>query len=849
MNRILSFLMGRLLKQAAPADEAQSLVDDFGDELDELVRQRGLIRGWGWALAQILLSASTLFRHHILWSFIMLTNYLKTAFRMLKKQKGYSAINILGLSIGMAACMFILFWVQDELSFDRFHRNANRLFLVESEWHYGGETHIWDATPAPLAPALVQDFPDIEAAVRMKSRYGTHVRWGEKAFLENAFYCVSPSFFSVFDFPLISGQPGDWARDPQTLMISQRMAEKYFGQTSPLGQVVEINQKLAFTVRGVFENFPANSHLQIDFIAPFSALGPMNERQLDDWGRFDFLTFVLARDGVTASRLQEQLAGYLKQQRPNADQRLLFTPMTRIHLYSPNGTGNILYVRLFTLIGVVVLLVACINFVNLSTARATLRGREIGVRKVVGAGRRDLIRQLLGESFLFAFIAFFAALVLVCLLLPAFNNLSAKHLDFSRVIQPQILLGLLGIVSAAGLLSGIYPAVYLSAFHPLKTLGQARGGSTSGSALRKVLVVLQFGISIALVIGTLVVGSQIHYIRNKNLGFDKENLVYVPLNRQSLQSVDVLKAELLNHPAILKIAATDQVPVNQGNFTTISRWDGNDGEKRVMFHGMSADIDYFDLMGMTLVEGRGFSEERSEPDIVVNQEAVRRMGLEFPVGKKMAYWSSAGRIVGVVKDFHFKPLRDEIMPLFISFEPRRYNKLLFRIQGGQVPQALEAIETAMKRVAPDYPFTYHFLDQRIDAMYRTETRTGAILNALTALIIMTSCMGLFGLAAFTAQRRTKEIGIRKTLGASVPGISMLLAGEFIRLVVLANVLAWPLGYLAMHRWLQNFTYKIALNPWYFVGSALVALVIAVLTVSAQSVKAGLSNPVESLKVE
>jgi len=832
----------------SPAAHRQSLLGDVEEDLDDVVSQRGWGRAGFWVIMQLFLSIVVVLSHHFLWSWSMFKNYLKIAVRNLQKHKGYSLINILGLSLGMATCIFILLWVQDELSYDRFHANAERIYLVESEWMYNGELNIWDATPAQLAPAMEADFPEVESAVRMKQRYRTHVQTGKTAFEENDFFCVSPSFFTVFDDALLSGNASTLYEDPFTLMLSASAAQKYFGTTDVVGRVLQINQKLAFTVKGVFANFPDNSHLHIDFIAPFDALHAMGE-DLSDWGRFDFRTYLLVQEGLTAAQVNAKMRDYYQTHSADSGTKLRYTPLTRIHLYSANGSGSILYVRLFSLIALVVLVVACINFVNLSTARATLRCREVGVRKVVGAQRPDLIRQLMGESLVFTLMAFMAAALLVLLLLPGFNGLAGKALTLATLASLPILLGMAGIVLAAALLSGIYPALYLSAFEPLKTLRRSRGSAAGGKRLRQVLVVIQFAVSIALVVGTLVIGSQIRYIRNKNLGFDKENLIYVSLNRQSRQYVDRLKAELSGHPAILKIAATDQVPVNQGNYSILSRWDGNTAQKRVMFHGMSVDENYFDLMGMTLVEGEGFSRERGVKGMVVNQEAVRQMGLESPLGTEVQYWRSSARIAGVVQDFHFKPLRDDILPLFIIYEPRRFNKLIFKVRGEAIPEALAAMEAAVTRVAPDYPFAYHFLDDRIDAMYKAEIRTGGILNAFTALIILTSCMGLFGLAAFTAQRRTKEIGIRKTLGASVSGVSLLLAREFIVLVGLANLAAWPLGYVAMHRWLQNFTYKIDLNLWYFAGSAAAALLIALLTVSLQAVKAALANPVESLRLE
>ncbi|MFQ5629018.1 MAG: ABC transporter permease [bacterium] len=501
------------------------------------------------------------------------------------------------------------------------------------------------------------------------------------------------------------------------------------------------------------------------------------------------------------------------------------------------------------MIGFIVLCVACINFINLSTARSAQRGKEIGVRKVIGARKADLVHQLFGESILMTFLAFVLALVLVVLFLSPFNELSGKHFTIGAALNRETVFGLFAIMVVASIFSGGYPALYLSSFEPIKVLKGSLHEGLNDSLLRKILVTVQFSVSIILIICAIVIMNQIGFIRNKKLGFDKEHLVYVNLTGEARLNIDVLKAEVLKHPNVIGAAAADRGPVNQGNFTTINKWEGKSSDDALIFNVMSIDHEYLDLLGLKIVQGRKFSKKFSQNGLIVNEEAIRQMGMDSPIGKRLEYWSESNIISGVVNDYHFKPLHRAITPLIITNDPSKFRVLFVKIRPENVFDTITALRQTFLQIAPDYPFEYHFLDERIDSLYRAEVRTGQIINWFTFLTIFTSCLGLFGLAAFMAQNRTKEIGIRKVLGASVFKIVSLLSTEFAKLVLLANIIAWPIGYFAMRTWLQNYAYRIDLSLRTFVLSASVVLTIALLTVSSQAIKAAIANPVDSLKDE
>jgi putative ABC transport system permease protein len=786
----------------------------------------------------------------------MVNNYLKIALRNIKRHKGYSFINIFGLAIGMAACILILLWVQDELSYDRFHKNSDHLYRVFAEFTYANEN--WAVTPIPLAPVLKDEFPEIVDAVRFRP-YSTLIGKDEKKFNERGAY-VDPSFLTTFDFPLKDGAAKTAFTDPFSIIITEAMAEKYFGEENPIGKTLKINNEFDCKIAGVLRNIPRNSHIRFDFLLPFDIF-LKKDRDLDNWERFHLATYVQLHENVQINEIEAKITGLLNEHNPENDINLHLQPLTRIHLYNLNGGGSIEYVYIFSAIAIFILLIACINFMNLTTARSSTRIKEIGVRKVTGAVKGDFVRQFMGESILLSLVSFIIAINIVYLILPTFNHIAGKMLSLNLTENTNLNFGLLGILFFTSILAGSYPTFYLSAFKPIAIL---KGSSLpifkkdSSASLRKSLVVLQFSISIFLIIATFVISQQLHFIQNKNLGFESEQVLYLPMKGHINQNYEAMKNEILRDKNILQVAATSGMLVDYISSYNGFAWEGKTPDKQLSMVLGSVDQDYIQTLKMEMAEGRSFSRDYpsdATSGFIVNESAVKAMGIESPIGKRFAFegrngWRE-GTIIGVVKDFHFQSLHSEIEPFVMIVEPDRFNYLCLSIKAdyADLSQTLSFIENTWKKFAPGYPFEYIFLDQEFEGMYRSEQQTRKIFSYFTFLAIFISCLGLFGLASFTIERRTKEIGIRKVLGASVPGIVRLLSKEFIILVAISNLIAWPLAYYGTKKWLQNFAYHIDLSWLFFAISGLLALLIAIIVVGFQSLKVAFTNPVESLRYE
>lgn len=829
-------------------DDTDPTSGDLEEMYSDIVQEKGYTKAKFWIWKQVFRSIPVYVYQSIQWGFMMSMHFFQMAFRRIGKQKGYTFINITGLALGLASCVLILLWVTDELSFDRFHEKGDRLYRIDADMSFSGKPTYWSATPAMLSSVLAEEYPEVEAAVTIKRRYRTLFQKDDKSFYEDGFVCASPSIFKMFTIPFIQGEAKSALKDPYSIVINETMHRKYFGDSNPIGQTLQLDQKHEFTVTGVMKDLPSNSHLSLDCIAPFAALKSFGER-LDDWGRYDFLTYILLHDHRLHAGFESKIVHILKRFRENSKVKLMLVPLWRIHLYSKTGHGDINLVMLFSFIGLVVLIVACINFINLATARSMQRVKEIGVRKVVGAQRGDLIRQLMGETFLLTFLSHLFALFIVVSFLPTFNQLSAKTFTLHDIFSMRIMISSVSLVLFTGFLSGLYPAFILSSMKPVAVMkGRARSG-LKDSTLRKVLVTIQFSVSTILIVCTLLIAKQMRYVQNLSMGFDRDHVMTVELNRESRKKVDVLKTALRQTPGVLKVAATDQVPINQGNYTTVTRWEGQVEEKRVQFHVMSIDEDYLGLMGMDMSEGRRFEKGTPESHILVNEAAIQQMGMTDPVGRKLNYWWHEGQIAGVVKDFHYKPVRYPVRPLIIRYAKDAYNKLVVKLHPNEIFQTMQSIERIIGEAAPDHPFVYHFLDERIDALYRSERRVGMIVQSFAGITIFISCLGLLGLVAYTAQAKTKEIGIRKVLGASVSNIVSLLSQQFMRWVLVSNLFAWPIGYYVMSRWLNGYVYRTAIGWEVFAGAAIVTLIIAFSTVAFQTIRAGRANPVESLKYE
>ena len=789
----------------------------------------------------------------------MLRNYLKVVFRNIRRHAGYSFINIVGLALGMACCLMIAMWVTDELGFDRFHEKAADLYRVEEDQSYSGRVYHVTVTPYPLAPALKQEIPEIVEATRVVWFSGQLFRHGDKAFFEDSVRAVDPSFLTMFSFPLVRGDAATALAGLDSVVLSEDTARKYFGTEDALGKTLTVNNDTDLKVTGVLKNFPRNSTMRYDMVVPYELLkakGGANE----DFGSNSIGTFVRLRPGTPAAAVDAKIKGFIKKRIPDSATDLVLHPYTRIHLHQYFGYERqtaVRYVYIFSAIAAFVLLIACINFMNLATARSAGRAKEVGLRKVVGALRSHLVARFYGESMTYALLSLAVALVLVRLFLPWFNTLSGKALSLDLWANRGILLGIAGVTVVTGVLAGSYPALFLSSFHPVRVLkGNLKAGA-GGAVFRRVLVVVQFGLSVFLIIGTVVVYKQMVYMKSKALGYDKEQVLYIPLRGMTTRTYGALREELRKDPRVLAVASASHLPCDIGSNSSGVAWEGKDPQQVVLVSMCGVDYDFLDVMKIELVEGRNFSREfktDARQAFLVNEEVRRLMNKTSAAGEAFSFAGRDGRVIGVMKDFHFEEMQSKIEPLAVFVDnadgvPQWGSYVLLRVVPGDVPAVIEAVRKAWNVVNPLYPFDVRFLNDRIDEMYRTEERAGGLLRSFAVLAVLIACLGLFGLASYTAEQRTREIGIRKILGASVPQISVMLCREFFVLVLLANLLAWPAAYWAMSNWLKGYAYRTTLDLMVFLLALALALGIAVLTVSFQALRAAVASPSESLKYE
>lgn len=778
----------------------------------------------------------------------MLKNYLKIAFRSIRKHKGYSLINIIGLSLGMAICILILLWVQHELSYDRFHKNRDHIYRIYQDYHHAGGISQFSNVPQPVGPEIQNTIPEVEFVTRFLDDDCTF-RYEDKLFTERNVRYIDPSFFRMFSFAIVKGDPEAVFRDPYSLILTESMAEKYFGMEDPIGKVLTADSQEQMTVTAVIKDVPDNSFLQFDFLVPYSYLTAI-EYDVTNWNSHNCQIYIMLHKNIDEKQVEDKIYGMIQKHAPDDQSYLQLQPLKQTRLYTLGGElGTIKYVYIFSIIALFILVIACINFMNLATARSAKRAREVGLRKVVGARRMQIIRQFFGESLVLTIVALGLSLLIVEVLLPVFNSLSGKNLSLNSSGNLAILASLSGIALFTGLLAGSYPALFLSSFLPGKVLKSTYRSSGSSSILRKVLVVFQFSLSIFLIISTAVIYSQLQYIQSKDLGFNRENLIYAGIDERIRENYDAIKNEILRNPHISKMTRTFQLP-SYNRYSAPVDWEGKTPDQNINFNLSVVDPDYLDTMGLALIQGRNFSDEftTDTSNFILNEEAVKQMGLEKPIGKWLEF-GEKGEIIGVVKNYHYMPFSYEIQPLILFYNPNYFRYTMLRISGNEISQTLGFLENIWGKFAPEFPFEYHFLDEDYERIYRTEQRLGELFRYFTFLAIFISCLGLFGLASFMAEQRTKEIGIRKVLGATVSGITLLLSREYTKWVLLANILAWPTAYFAMHKWLEGFAYRVDMSVITFVLAGLLTLFIALLTVSYQAIKASVANPVEVLRQE
>jgi putative ABC transport system permease protein len=799
----------------------------------------------------------------------MLQTYFKIAWRNILKNKVYSIINVTGLAIGFACCLAIGLFVFDEFSYDRFHANYGNIYRVVEDQIQSNELYHVAATPGPLAPALTRDFPELLQATRI-GREGGLLMLGQKAIEVQSIVTVDTAFFRLFSFPLVLGNPNKVFHGPNEVILSESMADQFFGldwrKKAILGKLFQFNNQQTLILAGVAQNPPDHSSIQFDVLLPFEFEAPYN-KNMNNWNSNNYLTFIQLKPGTNLKSFQGKIRLYLKRYSAQTflPTFLLLQPLRDIYLKSKfdfktdwGKRSNIIYTRIFITVGLMVLLIAVVNFVNLATARASERAREVGVRKTIGAQRSSLVLQFLSESLLLTSVAIAVGFLLLLALIPLFNEISGKNMTVP--FQVPFWLILICFTLIVGVLSGLYPAFFLSSFRPVRVL-KGVIDIKSAKAFRQSLVVGQFVLSIVLTIGTIVIYRQLNYMQNKKLGFDKSQLLYLRLKGNLHNKEILLKRAIQSLPGVFQVSGASGNLIDVTSSTTGFGWEGQSPKDNFLITQMNVDDDFFKTTGMSFISGRNFSAQiisdtaTDTGPFIVNETAARRMGYtaSTALGKTVNLWNTKGEIIGVLKDFNFRPLHVSIEPFLFRFRlgsgSDKYSSLFIKIKAGSMQKALMDLGILYKKYEPNYPISFGFVDQDLEIQYLAEQLTAKIILCFSIMAIFIACLGLYGLATFTTRQRIKEIGIRKVLGASVTSVVTLLSKDFLMLVLMAVLIASPIAWVAMNRWLMDFAYKINIEWWMFVLTGLLALGIALFTVSFQSIKAAILNPANSLRSE
>jgi putative ABC transport system permease protein len=809
----------------------------------------------------------------------MIRNYLKIAIRNLVKHKFISFINLFGLTVGLTCCFLILVYILHELSYDKYNKNAENIYRVERTFlnpETGNKSLELGSIAPPFAPLLVNDFKEIKTLTRLLSSGNTSFKYEEKIFNEQNVFFADENLFHVFNVNVVKGNPSKALNDPYSVMLTVEMAKKYFGNDDPLNKMIMLDNQLTCKVTGVYKAFPANAHLHPAVMISFNTLKDSavygEEGLRTNWGNNSFLTYIELPDNYDPKKLETQLPAFQNRHikegndnkfKPSDWSKLTLKKLTDIHLYSHTDyeaeeNGDIKRVYIFSAIALFILLIACINYMNLSTARSVLRAKEIGVRKVVGARRRELIAQFLSESVLLSCVAALLAFGLLWLVLPWLNKLSGQTLTIHTLLKWKIILSVLMVPFLVGILSGIYPAMFLSSFQPIKVLkGFMKVGGVNIS-FRKVLVVAQFSISIILIIATAIAFQQLRYIQNKSLGFDKNHVINFSYASALNNSFESFKNELLSNTSVQSVSRSSRIP--GGRLLDAMGSQINNGDSlaptKADIKFVVVDEGFVPTFGLKPVAGRNFSKQfgMDTAAFLINEAATRALGLKSineAIGKQFQYGGRKGQLAGVINDFHFESLHQRILPMvfFMPTGTGGFGNLSIKIAGNNIPGALAHIESIWKKYLPDIPYDYSFLDNRFERLYESEQRQKTIFTTFACIAIFIACLGLFGLSAFAISQRIKEIGIRKVLGANAGNIVGLLSKDFLKLVAMAAVIAFPIAWYAMHKWLEDFAYRISIPWWVFVLAGVLAAIIAFITISFQAIKAAMTNPVENLRTE
>ncbi len=882
MNRLRNKpppLAAWLFRRVMLNEEQATILGDMEEHYHALRAERGRFGAALWYYGQVALSLPVLIVHAIYWKGVMLRNYLKTAVRSIARQKLYSAINIVGLSFGMACCFLISLYVYDEVSYDKFFDDGERIYRIALERRYPDHTRYFASSSVMVTPTLLANYPDVEQATRLHRLFFAPqvvVTVDDKTYQESRFLWADSNFFDVFSFRFLEGDPTTALDAPNKVVLTDKTARRYFGDEPAINKTI-MGGAGEFVVSAVIEDIPENSHIDVDLLGSMRAIGYLETAiNQGNWVSPWLYTYVRLREGVDPEAFQAKLpdmvqtygADQIKAQLGIAGEdytesghayTYFLQPLHDIHLHSNmevelQANGSITYVYLLVGLVAFILLISCINFVNLATARSTERAKEVGVRKVMGSYRGHLIRQFLTESIVISSISLALAVLIAWLFLPVFNGLAGKALTLGVVAHPLVMAGLLGFALVVGLLAGGYPALVISAMDPTTVLKGAFKSSRRGIWLRNILVIVQFSISMVLISGTLIAAQQLDYIRTKQLGFDKENVLIVKQAGALQTNMEAFKDELRALPGVVGVASTNAAP---GAFFGSSIYAPDDPDKPLFrTNVVTIDDDYVETLAMTMTAGRAFSEEYNDSlNVIINETAARALGWDDPVGHSLRESINNAQqeartfeIVGVVEDFNFQSLHTEIAPLVI-FNGQQGNTVAARLGPGDVQQTIAAIGETWRTFVPERALLFSFLDQDLDALYQADQASGRVLNAFTLLAILLACVGLFGMAAYTTGQRAKEIGIRKVLGASVTGIILLLSKEFTKLIVIAFVLAAPLAYFGLNWWLDSFAYRIDVGVMTLALAGGLTLLMAWLTISYQSIKTALTNPINSLRDE
>lgn len=789
----------------------------------------------------------------------MIKNLIFTALRHIKKHFGYSLLNILGFTLGITSTLFIVIYVADELSYDRYHEKADRIFRVSSKITEPDDQFTWIVAQIPFGPQVVQDYPDVQSFVRFINMPAALYKSGDKEYNEENFYYVDSTLFDIFTYKVIKGNARSAISEPGKIVLTEKAAGRYFGKTDPIGKTLTTGSN-SFEVTGVIQDVPFNSHFRFEGLASRNNL----PKQLGSWGNFGVFTYLLFPENydVTSfkTKLHQMYDNYMK---PifgpiNINIEYILEPITKIHLNSTNAnepepTGSITYVYIFIIVAVFLILIAAMNYMNLSTARSASRAREVGLRKVVGSRRSALILQFLSESVILTVISLILSLVLFAVLLPKFNLLAGKNFELLVIFKPVILFSLLVIIIITGIVGGSYPAFFLSRFSPVTVLkGEITQGS-AGKMFRKILVIIQFTVAVVMIVCTIVVFRQLNYLKNMDQGFDQKNVVTLQLNGAMNKKYPVLKQSLLGKPGIKFVTSTN-TPVGEGSAKLIFNIETDQGMSQRGINFAVVDHDFVEALGISIVKGRDFQEDMPSDTlsgVIVNETFVKRMGWSDPIGKKIEAGDEntlRARVIGVMKDYHQTGMYNGIESLLLAYRPLN-NVIYIKLSGENIKETLAFIESRWKEVFPDQPYSYTFLSERFNRQFEADEKRGFIFTLFTILAILITCLGLFGLVSYLVEQRTREIGIRKVFGANEGVILRLITVEFIVLVLISILVAFPVAYYFMSRWLQNYVYKSHLGVSIFLAAALITLVITFLTISYKAYRASILNPASSIRTE